>query len=319
MSGRTTLLTKLTLLSALSYSGDLPSPLEAASLTHSAADGRNIANPFAAARAAESFANLDRIAPLLAWPLMLCVFLQHLPPGAVVELDLTEDARQAGEDLSIEVAHEYANEYWSSSAEWSASYARTLERLFAVLAGASAGAGPEFWFARAADLLGRLKSMRDTPEVTTKARGDALENLVEALIRTEAPELQILEKNLRTRQEEIDVVLTNGLKDPFWTNLSSPLILVECKNYGNPVGVPPLRVLESKMADRGALCRVGIFVSMAGFTKTFLSRLKSLQTADRIVFALDGNDLAELVTSKQRLTDWLRERGLLRSLTGRTS
>jgi hypothetical protein len=119
-----------------------------------------------------------------------------------------------------------------------------------------------------------------------------------------------------TEEEEIDLLLTNGLTDPFWSSLTSPLILVECKNWKKAVGVPELRVFESKMRDRGALCRIGIFVALSGFTKPFLTRLKAIHVNGGVIFAINGENLSALVTSKRRLTSWLREEGLRRSLGG---
>ena len=294
---------RVSLLSELTYDGDLPPAGDAAFQVREAADKRRIANPFAAARASESLALLDRTAPMLAWPLAICVFLHQLPSDSSVHLVLTEDAAVSAGVHDALSAREYATKYWSAASDALAREARTLERLFAVLAGSSVGAGPEFWFARAVDLLGRVRSLSSTPDVTTRARGDALESLVDALVHTEEPELQVVEKNLRTREEEIDLVLSNGLREPFWSALSSPLILVECKNWSQRVGVPELRIFESKMQDRAALCRVGIFVSLSGFTRTFLTRLTSIQADVGVIFAIDGDDLSELVNSKRRITD----------------
>jgi hypothetical protein len=100
----------------------------------------------------------------------------------------------------------------------------------------------------------------------------------------------------------------------FWVAHGSPLILVECKNWTEKPGMPELRIFESKIRDRGALCKIGIFVSVSGFTKTFLKRLKKFRSADGVIFAIDGADLEWIVTSKMRLTDWLREEGIRRSL-----
>jgi hypothetical protein len=113
----------------------------------------------------------------------------------MVRLVLTEDAAQSGDVLNEETAREYAACYWSRASDALASEARTLERLFAVLAGSALDAGSEFWFARAADLLERMWVLNTTPDVTTHARGDALESLVDALLRTEAPEVRVVEKN----------------------------------------------------------------------------------------------------------------------------
>ena len=304
----------VSLLSKLTYDGDLPSAHDAAFETWEHAHKRGIENAFAAGRAAESLAMLDRTAPMLAWPLLVCIFLHQLPNDAMLRLVLTEDAAQSGDVLDEEAAREYAAGYWSRASDALASEARTLERLFAVLAGSTLDTGSEFWFARAADLLERMRVLKATPDVTNHARGDALESLVDALVRTEAPEVRVVEKNLRTEEEEIDLVLSNGLSDPFWSTLTSPIIFVECKNWSKKAGVPELRVFESKMRDRAAVCRIGIFVSRSGFTSTFMTRLKAIQADVGMIFAIDGIELAELVSSKRRITDWLREEGLRRSL-----
>jgi hypothetical protein len=270
-----------------------------------------VANPFAAARAAEVLATLDRDAPLLVWPMILSIFFYSLPPDTSVVLDITEAAAEHDEISP----HVYASQYWTQATEGLSGAAQTLGRLFSVLSSFDSRLSREFWFARATDLLSRLRLLRDSGDASsTKERGDALESLFDALMRTEEPELRVIEKNFRTTEEEIDILASNGLTDPFWVAHGSPLILVECKNWTEKPGVPELRIFESKIRDRGALCKIGIFVSISGFTKTFLKRLKKFQSADGIIFVIDGSDLERIVTSKMRLTDWLREAGIRRSL-----
>lgn len=278
-----------------------------------AAKARDL-DQYAVARAAESFALLYTDAPLLAWPLLVCVLLHHLPPETPVSYVLTEHAHQS-EVSSDEGAKEYLEDYWLSSAEGLVSQASILGRLFGVLASFDSKLGREFWFARAAEALGRLDAVNaDKEQHSTKARGDVLETLVDALLRTEEPELSVLQKNFRTSEEEIDVVLTNGLTHPFWTAQSSAYMFVECKNWSSPVGVKELRVFESKMRDRGAVCKIGIFVAMGGFAETALERLKVPQRDLGAIFAVTGHDLRELVIKKTRLTEWLRTEGAIRAL-----
>ncbi|MEV3896084.1 restriction endonuclease [Streptomyces atroolivaceus] len=299
------------LLRDLTYDGSLPSSGNSVSQAFRDAREAGVDNPFAAARAAEVMAVLDRDAPLLVWPMVLSVFLQHLPSDTLVTLDISEAAAEHQEADP----HAYAAQYWADSAESLSGTAQTLGRLFGVLSAFDNKLGRDFWFARAADILKRLNSLRDSgDESSTKERGDALEALFDSLMRTEEPELQVVEKNFRTTEEEIDILASNGLLDPFWVAHGSPLILVECKNWTDKPGVPELRVFESKIRDRGALCKIGIFVSTSGFTKTFLKRLKKFQSADGVIFAVDGVDLDQIVTSKLRLTDWLRTSGIRRSL-----
>nr|WP_306631533.1 restriction endonuclease [Arthrobacter ulcerisalmonis] len=268
---------------------------------------------FGVGRAAESFALLYRDAPMLAWPLLVCVLLHHLPEETAVSYVLTEHAHE--QDVSTdEAAQEYLEDYWLGSAEHLVSQANALGKLFGVLASFDSKLGREFWFARAVDSLGRLDTMFvDKTSYTTKARGDSLESLVDALVRTEEPELSVLEKNFKTSEEEIDLVLTNSLTNPFWTALSSPLMFVECKNWSRPVGVPEIRIFESKMRDRGAVCKIGIFVAMAGFTRTALDRLKVPQRDLGVIFAITGDDLRNLVTKKTRVTEWLQTEGAIRA------
>jgi hypothetical protein len=268
-----------------------------------------------ATRATESWCVLYREAPLLAWPMLMCIFLQYLDSDSIVTFDISEAVFENG-DMTLESARTYADDYWRWTSEYLASTARTIGRLFGVLASFDSNLGREFWFARSADLHGKLLALADVADgVTTKVTGDLLEALMEALLRTEEPELQVVERNFRTREEEIDLLLTNGLRDPFWIAHGSPLVFVECKNnrQAKP-GVPELRIFESKIKDRGALCRIGIFVSMSGFAGTFLQRLKTFQSSDGVIFAVSGDDLGQLIASKTRLTEWLRGPGVLRSL-----
>ncbi len=250
----------------ITYDGRLKSQSETTGDVYRQAAAMGAVDAFAAARAAESWAALYDDAPLLAWPMLVCVLLHHLPPDTQVVLDLTDDAFEHSAIETADDARAYLDGYWGWTTESLASSARVLGRLFSALASFDARLAPEFWFARAAELNSRLKALatRETG-ATTKERGDALEALVEALLRTEEPQLQPVERNYRTREEEIDVLVTNGLTDPWWAAHGSPLILIECKNKKAKASVPDLRTFESKVMDRGALCKIGIFVSVSGF------------------------------------------------------
>lgn len=265
-------------------------------------------------RAAETFTLLYRDAPMLAWPLLLCVLLQHLPSDTSVFYDLTDHARES-EVSSLDAAKQYLEDYWTSSTESLASQAAVLGSLFGALASFDSKVGRNFWFSRATEALNRLDSINATQgSLSTKARGDALEVLVDSILRTEEPELGVIERNYRTQEEEIDLVLTNGLTHTFWTSQSSALIFVECKNWKSPVGVKELRVFESKMRDRGAICKIGIFVSMNGFTQPALARIKVSQRDLGVIFPVWGEDLRSFVVDRERLTDWLRTTGAVRAL-----
>ncbi|WP_410596501.1 restriction endonuclease [Amycolatopsis sp. lyj-23] len=296
----------------ITYDGDPPNAASFFFEIIDAARQDGEIDSFAAARAAISIVVLFRDAPLLAWPILVCTLLRHLSTDGEVVYVLTEDAAEEGV-TSLEEGHQYISKYWESASSALATTAQTLGRLFSVLASFDNKLSQPFWFARAADLYGRMVALVGDSDSTKKARGDILEQLIDALVRTEEPELRVVEKNFRTREEEIDLVLSNGLSDPFWITQNSPLIMVECKNWKKKPGVQELRVMESKIKDRGAICKIGIFVSFSGFAKTFLNRLKSFQGSGGMIFAVDGDDLWEIINGKTKLTDWLRGKGLLRA------
>ncbi|MGW4931870.1 restriction endonuclease [Streptomyces sp. NPDC004166] len=268
-------------------------------------------------RAVESLTYLKRDAPLLAWPLIICILLKSLPGDTPIEFDLSDDAAEFSMTDTKEDARSYAAEYWEDAGKALAGTAQSLARLFGVLSSFDGALSEEYWATRSVESLDRLHKLNEDPgSYTTKMRGDALEGLVESLLRMEGAGLAVVEKNFRTTEEEIDLLVSNNLREPFWASQGSPLMLIECKNWKKKVGVPELRVFESKLRDRGALCRIGIFVSLSGFAKTFLERLKTFQADGGIIFAVDGDDLAQMVNGKQKMTDWLRESGLKRALGG---
>lgn len=306
---------EIALLEDLNDPETLPNPGNSAFDAYGEAIKYGIDGKFAIMRAVESLAYLQRDAPLLAWPLVVCVFLKSLPLNTPIELDLSDDAAEFSMADSEQEARTYAANYWESSSRELARTAQSLGRLFGVLSSYDGDLSEEFWFARSSELLRRLRDLNQSSDAhTKKSRGDALEGLVESLLRAEGTELTVVEKNFRTAEEEIDILASNSLRDPFWVSQGSPLILVECKNWKMKAGVPELRIFESKLRDRGALCRIGIFVSLSGFTKTFLERLKTFQETGGIIFAVDGKDLDEIVANKQKVTDWLRRNGLKKAL-----
>lgn len=141
----------------LNYDGTIESVYESSMGAFDAAKGMADVDALDVVRAVESWAVLNRDAPLLAWPMLLCVLLHGLDGSMVVEFDLSEAGREAGV-TNLEEGRDYAATYWRQSSEFLASYASTMGRLFSVLASFDSKLGRDFWFARAADLLGRLNS-----------------------------------------------------------------------------------------------------------------------------------------------------------------
>lgn len=270
--------------------------------------------PLPVARAVETIAVLFREARLVAWPMLVAVLLQHLPADTGVRYVLTEGIAEFDMHTKDET-EDFIDGYWSATGGGIASYARNLGVLFGALADFETRLGPHYWFGQAATALRQLDELnQDRAKSSSKARGDALERLMESLLQTEAPQLTVTEKNFSTREEEIDLVLRNNLPAPFWTSQNSPYIFVECKNWKSPVGVADLRTFESKIDDRKSIVKIGIFVSSAGYYKTFVERLKSIQTKGiGLIYAVTLDDIRGLVGRRERLSDWLLNDGAMRA------
>jgi hypothetical protein len=271
-------------------------------------------DPLPAARAVQTLSLLFREARLVAWPMLMTVLLKHLPAETPARYVLTEGIYEFGLD-DPETTEAFVDDYWNSTGSAVAEYARNIGVLFGALASFETRLGPPYWFGQAATALGQLDTLnRDRAASSSKVRGDALERLMESLIKAEGPELVITEKNFSTREEEIDLVLRNNLPNAFWISQHSPYIFVECKNWASPVGVADLRVFESKLGDRGDAVRVGIFVSVAGFYATFVERLKVIQTKNiGVVYAVTLDDVRGLIERREPLSAWLLGAGAMRA------
>lgn len=272
-------------------------------------------DPLPAARAVEAVALLFREAPTLAWPMLLSILLRHLPDEAEVKYVFTEELYEYDID-TVADANTYLDEYWQSAGSGLADYSERLGTLYGALAQFENQLGSSYWFGRAAAELVRLKELNgDRTTGTRKARGDVLESLVDALLKAEGMDLELLKKNFSTEEEEIDLVLGNGLSHAFWAAHHSPYILVECKNWAEKVGVKSLRDFEGKLEDRKSAARIGIFVSMSGFTKPFRKRLKTVQIRGvGTIFPVTGADLESMIASRTPLSEWLRTVGALHAL-----
>lgn len=111
---------------------------------------------------------------------------------------------------------------------------------------------------------------------TTKEQGTALEDLICYVFET-VPGISMTERNALNvfHSEEVDVAFWNdqhhqGLR--FFPNI----LLVECKNWSNPVGSNEVAWFDSKLRQRGL--SLGILVAANGITGTPAERTAAHQT-----------------------------------------
>ncbi len=134
---------------------------------------------------------------------------------------------------------------------------------------------------------------------TSKDRkGRVLEELLELLLK-QIPGFVVASRE-RSRDEEFDLVVRNESTDPLWAK-ESPYLLVECKNWAGKVGPTELDRFINKLDRRYGRCRVGLLVSVNGWTEGVRSTLAAKREQDSLVMLIDGTDLEGLIQASDRL------------------
>lgn len=135
----------------------------------------------------------------------------------------------------------------------------------------------------------------------TKARGDALEELICYLL-SELPGIKVL-RNARDpfQSQEIDITVANaGLST--WMRLFPALILIECKNWDDHVGVSAVTDFIFKLMAK--YVEVGIIVAANGITgdpedlTAAYQRIAIAQSKGRRVLVITMEDLKNIKTTE---------------------
>lgn len=141
-----------------------------------------------------------------------------------------------------------------------------------------------------------------------QSKGEALESLMASAFSIK-PQLQVVERNYSTGDEEIDLIVKNNVARPFWHGLNSPLLLVECKNWTDPVGAPEIRNFEIKLQNHAPMTRIGLLVAPGGFTGPVDDAIKRSSRDPYAMVLATGADLERLAHGGETVLDWLE--GLL--------
>lgn len=140
---------------------------------------------------------------------------------------------------------------------------------------------------------------------TAKERGDVFEDFTERIFENE-PGFTV-HRNVRKSDQEIDIVVLNRIPDPFWASLQSPFLLVECRNRRLKVQAKDVRDFEIKLLNSSALARIGLIVSMSGFTKECsTSSVRSCREGYRILLA-DRAKVMSRLHNHQSTKEWLEQ------------
>ncbi len=135
-------------------------------------------------------------------------------------------------------------------------------------------------------------------EADANKKGELLEALMLRVFRSIAG-FEHARVNRENALEEIDVVVQNSSTDPFWQKEGS-YVLVECKNWSKPVGVPELKLFRQKVEDRYGRAALGFFISMSGYADTAKVEEWTRRSNASLVVLLDKSDVDTLIAAKDR-------------------
>lgn len=116
--------------------------------------------------------------------------------------------------------------------------------------------------------VGQAAWRRCRTAATAYEKGWRLESLLQFLL-SQSQELKLVESRLRTETEEIDIVAqarVAGLAR-CWVLPGSPFILLEAKNWSEPVGKPVVSDMLTKLRGYRQTAKVGILMGARGFTE----------------------------------------------------
>ena len=141
-------------------------------------------------------------------------------------------------------------------------------------------------------------------ETDRRKKGRRLEDFCK-LFFSLSEELVVDKCNYRTDDEEIDLIIKNKVTDPFWNQLNSPHIFVECKNLISKMDAPDISRLKTKVIDHRNLSRVGICISANDFTSSSKSSQIRAGGQDFVLAFISGKDIDDFFESDIRILPFL--------------
>ncbi len=130
-------------------------------------------------------------------------------------------------------------------------------------------------------------------------KGKKLEELLRSIFE-EIPGFNVIDSRIRTRDEEIDIIIENEAIDYPW-HKESPLIIVECKNWiSKRIGANEFKLLMQKIENRFGRAKLGFLIGTHSFATTVNTEMLRHSKKDILIVPIDGNQLKELATEPSK-------------------
>jgi hypothetical protein len=224
------------------------------------------------------------------------IFLEAVDQSKEVKLELS-DLYYAGEFESIQEIKNLHTSLTQSLVDKVNLYNKVFKSLFL----GEEQIREKYIKTRVRELINKSDSIKESFK-----KGKLLEDLVELLF-TSNNFLELVNKNVSTKDEEIDLVVKNNINKPFWIAFNSPCLFIECKNWGSKVGTKEIRDFEIKIQNHIKLVKIGFFVSLNGFSSEVQSELKRAGRDDYHIVIISKEDIQDYLKSNINFFDWLEK------------
>jgi len=147
----------------------------------------------------------------------------------------------------------------------------------------------------------KMLSSRDKNE-----KGRLLEEILSRLIAKDE-NFTVIDRNLRTESEELDIIAENTGITPFYSQLKCPIILFECKNWSSKIGSKEIRDFAQKIQNRPRVfCSIGVLVTTSELTSEASTELVGYRGKDFLIGILERKDIETILDKRLPFGEFLR-------------
>jgi len=147
-------------------------------------------------------------------------------------------------------------------------------------------------------LLGRTAVELSQVDSSPNLRGRRYEAAI-AFLLSQVSDFDVVERNLRTETEELDAVIQmRATQGRVWSGLGTPLILVEAKNWKDPVTQKETSAFRVKLEGRRGVVRLGLMFGACGFTSDALNQELRFASDNLTIAFIRPEELEEWISAK---------------------
>lgn len=145
-------------------------------------------------------------------------------------------------------------------------------------------------------------------ESDSKEKGKNLEKIAEFILKIDQ-NFEVMDIDRRTASEEIDIVISNLGRTGFYSQIGSPMILMECKNWSSKVDAKTIRDFVGKVRNRPKpFCSIGILLTASGITRDAKKELLRYSGQNFIIVTVEEKDIKLMISKKQSFSEMLEDR-----------